>query len=89
MTKDIKISYLLFLCKIFKVRYATINHYNSNVVYTSYIRNFRIRRYYAASRCHVDYCQLSKIAYVGTFCKQKHCTHPFRQCKDCSFNIQF
>lgn len=89
MAKNNKISYLRFAGTISKIRYATIGYYNRNVVFTTNIRNFRIRRYYAASRCHVDYDQLSKIEYVGTFCKQKKCTHPFRQCKDCSFSIQY
>lgn len=86
--KSRKMPYLHFVGKVAKIRRAAIKRYVPNVVYTTSIRDFRIRRNYPASRCHVDYDQLSKIAYIGGFCTQKHCTHPLRQCKDCSFNIQ-
>lgn len=89
MAKNRKISYLIFAGKISKIRFATIKNYGHNVIYTTNIRNFRIRRHYPASRCHVNYDQLSRIAYIGSFCKQKQCTHPLRQCKDCSFNLQY
>lgn len=89
MAKQNKIPYLAFIGKVAKIRMTTIKNYNPNVVYTTNIRNFRIRRHYPASRCNVDYDQLSKVVYVGGFCKEKKCIHPFRQCKNCSYNIQY
>ena len=89
MAKTNKMLYLTFIGKAVKIRVATIKNYNHNVVYTTNIRNFHIRRYYPASRNVLDYDQLGRVAYVGSFCKQKRCVHPLRQCKDCSYNIQY
>jgi len=89
MANQKKIEYLNFLDKVAKVRYATIKRYGPYVIVISNIRNFRIRRLFPASRNVIDYDYISQNGYVGSFCKHKKCTHPFRQCKDCSFNIQY
>lgn len=90
MTKSNKISYLQFAGKVGIIRHATIMKHGPNVVYTTNIRNFRIRRYYPASRCHLDYDQLSRLVYIGSFCKLKRCIqNTTSQCKDCPYNKQF
>ncbi len=89
MAKTNKIPYLTFIGKAAKIRVATIKNYSHNVVYTTNIRNFHIRRYYPASRNVLDYDQLSRIAYVGSFCKEKKCTNPLLMCTECPYNSQY
>lgn len=88
MAKSNKISYLQFIGKVAKVRHATISRHGANVVYTTNIRNFRIRRYYPASRCSLDYDQLSRIAYIGGFCTQKQCPNSSYHCNNCPLDTQ-
>lgn len=70
------------------IRKNSMAHFG-NMTYRAVVGSTQFRRYYVEPRCIVSHNGTNNNPYIGSFCKQKDCIHPLRQCKDCSLCIHF